>query len=193
MCSGTKKSMLLLLLFCCFGTPGFAQKWVFALFKTATQYSTNRPFIQLDTTIKRIWLHPMFRQGYVLVEKISGKQIISKDSLYGYRTKEGQYFRFYGNLREEYEILECGSICMYKRIIPDYSSKIPQSQVRYYFSLDFGSPIVELSLRNLKKTFVSNCSLELILDTEFKEESSLSQFNSKAHMYQLNYILKSYL
>lgn len=185
--------MLILLFFSCFGSPGFAQKWAFALFKTASQYASNSPFIQLDSTIKRIWLHPIFHQGYVLVEDNSGKQIISKDSLYGFRTKERQYYRFYGNLKEEYEILECASICIYKRVIPNYSTKIPQYQERFYFSLQPQSPIVELTLRNLKKTFVSNCSLEVILDTEFKEDISLSQFNSKEHMYHLNFILKSYL
>lgn len=193
MCSGTKKSMLILLFLSCFGSQGFAQKWVLALFKTANQYSSNSPFIQLDSTIKRIWLHPIFHQGDVLVEDKSGKQFISTDSLYGFRTKEGQYFRFYGDLRAEYEILECASICIYKRLLPDYSTKIPQYKHRFYFSVKADSPIVELTLRNLKKTFSYNCSLDVILDTEFRDDESLSQFNAKEHLYHLNYILKSYL
>ena len=170
-----------------------AQDRIAGLYRSPEEFMSGRLSFQKNDTLQKIRINPLFYSDQVIIEYSSKKIRLSKDSIYGYTTASGAQYRFYGKSHLDYQILECRYLCIYKALLTDYSTKIPGQTEKYFFSLNAKTPPVELTIEAIKKLFLNHCSLEMVIDSEFKTDDDLRRFNSSKQTYQLNYLLSLYL
>ncbi len=92
-----------------------------------------------------------------------------------------------------YTILNSGeTIKIYKFAHPSHSPKEAEKYAPKYFFVVPGSNVLqELTKMNLKKAFPENHMFHDALDTNFKEDKELINYDDFHKMYKLNWIFKS--
>jgi len=111
-----------------------------------------------------------------------------KDSVFGYRNKEGICFRFYQ--KNSYEIISLTQeIVLYKQVIKS-GLKNSEYYTNYYFSVNTNSPLQPLSKWNLKNAFFTNNEFHELLDMYFNNDSDLCKYDNFYQTYKLNTVLK---
>ncbi|MBI2722466.1 MAG: hypothetical protein HYX39_09850 [Bacteroidetes bacterium] len=121
---------------------------------------------------------------------IQGDSILrlSKDSVYGYKDSDGHLFRFYK--KDIYPILNSDtSLTLYKILI---SSKTKYAEAKYgfYFSRSATDSLVLLTIQNLENVFKDNQEFIDCLERDFNGDNELLQYDTRHHMYKINYLLK---
>ncbi len=141
--------------------------------------------------ISKIKLNDFLSRPYITVKLSDSSLKISKRSIYGYINCRNQFFRFNG--KQELLLLNAGEqILIYKHII----SKPPTGRTNvtnYYFSLGVSSPVVKLTIKNLKNAFPANLPFHHIIDGNFKYNTDLAGFDEANKIYKINSLLKESL
>lgn len=111
-----------------------------------------------------------------------------KSEIWGFRLCNGKNYRIF--LDKEYEIVENIAITIY--LIKEKSPARPKSKTsviktRYYFSEDAGSPLKELTLKNVETSFVNDKKFHDLVDLNFKTDSDLLIYDDYYGMFRLNH------
>ena len=159
------------------------------IYLTASDYKHNHLHLASDRSAKnKFRLNDLFGGEKLTVSHEGKNYQFSKDSIYGYQDKDGTDYRFYKSHSSEYKILESGKIVIYERQQPGSKQTGFKPLVRYYFSNGANNNIYPLSLENLKKEFKGDKVFDF-LDTNFRSDSDLIQYDSYHYQYRINYYL----
>jgi hypothetical protein len=133
----------------------------------------------------KIHAHHLFHPNRIRVDVNHQTYFYLKDSVFGYRIHM-QDFRFFKG--EEYEVLETGTIIIYRRYQPAYSPKGYKMESAYFFSESPESALLPLSVINIKRVFPEHFRLHHYLDITFYNKT-ISTYDDIHHMFCINYLL----
>ncbi|MBX2933866.1 MAG: hypothetical protein KF825_06450 [Ferruginibacter sp.] len=150
----------------------------------------TREIISFDNNCNRrkikIKLNDFFLRPYISINLKDSSVRLYKKDIFGYINCRNQVFRFNG--KQELLLLNAGEqILIYKHII----SKPPTGRTNvtnYYFSLGVSSPIVKLTIKNLKNAFPADISFHNLIDQYFKYNTDLAEFDEATKMYKINWL-----
>lgn len=141
----------------------------------------------------RIELHDVLNKPYIDVTHRGDKRRYSKSDIYGFRTCDGQDYRFVGN--REYRILEVHAVAVYAVQLPDREGDdLAVGKVEvfdYFFSVGADGPVLRLTRQNLKEAFPDNHRFHDALDQTFRAEEELARFDDFHKMFKVNRLLKA--
>lgn len=163
----------------------FAQSQA-GLYLTATDFSNKK--LSHQSKYSHIKTHEVLKKDLIEIICNDSTYTYKKDSVYGYRSKDGTDFRivnckFYIILNSEEAIL------IYKRQ-EGIVTKGQAPTFRYYFSKDFSSNLIELNLKNLEMAFEDNKAFLKLLELRYSDNSDLLEYDVIHKMYKINRLLK---
>lgn len=160
------------------------------IYKTSKDFMEHRP-----EPVRKIHLNHFLSKNYIEVTD-NGKRIrYYKDSIFGYKDCDNKNFRFYKNNEDEYQVLENKGIVIYAIYVPTHTSKgisVPFIPT-YYFSKVISSPIVSLTMQNLKLAYADNTRFISMLDAAIADNASLAAYDNKNNMYIINFLFSQSL
>jgi len=135
----------------------------------------------------KFYLHEFLNASTIKI--IKGDKIIKlkKDSIYGFRDKNNNSYRFYKN-DEFKKINHSSNIILYSKSTLEGDLKNKHLVLTYYFSATADSPVYELTKWNLKSVFINDVPFQKLLDVHFQSDNELSAYNSQSKTYDLNHI-----
>lgn len=114
---------------------------------------------------------------------------LSKSAIWGFRLCDGKEYRIYQN--NEYEIFDKGAIPIYQAMETTHTANPKNKQTitkaRYYFSENAGSPLKELTLKNIETSFLSNNKFHELVDLYFKSDEDLLIYDDYYKMLRINH------
>ena len=135
----------------------------------------------------RLHLNVIFNTALVKVTNQGSVIELKKDSIYGYRDKGNNCFRFFK--KDAYKIINpTEKILLYSRTISVGSPRNIHSVTYYFFSANAGSAIYALSKLNLKLVLYNDLRYHELLDTYFHSDEDLTAYDSINKEYSLNRI-----
>lgn len=112
-----------------------------------------------------------------------------KDSIFGYKDKEGYCYRFYN--KDIYTILNAGrELVLYRITETTGTPKDPSSFTTYYFSRGASSNIHLLTLAVVLSVFSDNLEFQNLIDIHFRDDADLIEFDRVHKEYKLNRLLE---
>lgn len=154
------------------------------LYKTPDDYENGRLSFQKHENEKiDIRTDIAFNPSIVKVVDSEERRHFQKSALYGFRNKKNQDFRFYND--RNYKIVDPKFFFLYSREENVVRGKARTRETKYYFSKDADSPIMELTIRNLKYAFPGSRQFHDLLDLQFRRDSELTGFDSFRGEYRL--------
>ncbi len=139
----------------------------------------------------KINLHNFLGKDHITVVHEGKKYDLKKSEIFGYQLCDEQLVRFANN--EHFPVIEKGPFWIYS--IESSSIGTKPSNVKkvtmYYFSYHGDGNIEELTLKNVKEAFPENHKLHDVIDAQFENEASLSEFDTYHKMFKINRILIS--
>ncbi len=112
----------------------------------------------------RSQMHLAVRSRWIVSKTGNTRQIFSKDSIFGYRLRNGLSYRWDKSQRKAFEIVDHGPIVIYRSYEAQYGVKDPLPKAVFYFSMNLDAPILALNCLNLKRAFPMNFRLHHHLD-----------------------------
>lgn len=128
------------------------------------------------------------RWNSIVLEDAAGRRIIHKDSLFGYRLHDGRTYRWDSDCGREFEIVECGTLIIYRAYDQQYGRKGITPVPVLYFSRTLDSEVRALNSHNLKAEFPGNKELHLLL-SQMSSEDMLTRYDSKTKQYLVNVLM----
>ncbi|MGZ3865495.1 MAG: hypothetical protein ACXVC6_02175 [Bacteroidia bacterium] len=113
---------------------------------------------------------------------------ISKDSVYGYRDRENISHRFYNKV--VYEVLNPREDILLYRIMISGKTKYEEAVFNYYFSKNAHAAVLPLTLGNIETSFGENKLFIDFIETYFKTDEELVEFDPLHKKYKLNRLLE---
>ena len=167
----------------------FSQNEGYGIYKTPQDYKERK--LVCEITVGKIKTHEFLSGKYIDIIKDGKKYQFCKDSIFGYRDKNKNDYRFYKNHGREYKILESKTLTIYVADVPLYSSsgKYLKTIPSYFFSTSLDSEIIPLTLLNLKKAFPDNMKFHDMLDLEFGGGEPLCSYSTTDKMYKINLLI----
>lgn len=169
-----------------------AQKDSSGIYKTAADFQQKKLSyaINCKTEKHKIKDNILFHDSEIRVVHEGQTYKLDKNSTYGYKSTQGEVFRFIDN--KEYNVLNPGESPML------YAYKHPTSATKgnfhyvsdYFFSTDASSTPEALTKENLKKAFPNNHKFHDALDATFKNDEGLASYDSFHKIYKVNHILE---
>lgn len=130
----------------------------------------------------------LFNSEEVKVLVNGKKRKFKKSTFFGYRNCEKKVYRFYKN--NEYQILNSHKIWMYDKPQESGTGMSPDIDIFYYFSVAQESQILPLTIDNLKEAFPDNIKFHDLLDSSFKGETALSDYDKYLQKYSLVHVFE---
>lgn len=161
------------------------------LYLTANDFSSGKLTYEINclTEKHKIRTTDFLNTKIVKVTHRDSTIKLSKSEIWGFRLCDGKEYRTFQD--KEYEIMDKGAITVYQITEKSRtSSKSNQSvsKTRYFFSEDAGSPLKELTLKNVETSFVSNKKFHDLIDLHFKSDADLLIYDDFYKMLRLNHI-----
>ncbi|AMP98530.1 hypothetical protein AY601_1615 [Pedobacter cryoconitis] len=159
------------------------------IYLTAADYKNKQLHLAGDqSTNNKLRLNDFFGGKTLRISHNGENHEFSKDSIYGYRDKDGSDYRFYKSYSTKYKILENGSVVIYKTEQAGNKQTGFKPLVQYYFSNGVAGEIHLLSLANLKRTFKDQPAFDII-DANFQTDSDLIKYDDEHHLFRINRFL----
>jgi hypothetical protein len=156
------------------------------IYLTASDFNHNSLDLSGDKSIKNTFrLNDFFGREKITVNHDGKKYQFSKDSIFGYRDKDGIVYRFFKDYTGEYKIVENKKAVIYERRFPNGKAGF---KTVYYFSNGAKGDIYVLSIDNLKKVFNGEPSFDVI-DINFHTDGDLLSYDQTHHEFRINYYL----
>jgi hypothetical protein len=156
------------------------------IYLTASDFNRNSLHLSGDKSTQNTFhLNDFFGGEKVIVNHDGKKYQFSKDSIFGYRDKDGIAYRFFKDHSGEYKILENKKAVIYERRFPNGKAGF---RAVYYFSKGAEDDIYVLSADNLKKVFKGEQAFDII-DINFHNDGDLLSYDQFQHEYRINYYL----
>ena len=168
-----------------------AQKDSSGIYKTANDFVTGKLSLAINcaTEMHKIKLNDFFGKDYITVVHDGKKYDFKKSEVYGYKLCDEKIYRFSG--KTDYVIMNPSEkILLYTKEVMQGSKGARIRTNTYYFSNGAASPIVELTIDNLKKAYPNNHKFHDALDSDFKNGEGLASYDSFHKMYRVNHILQ---
>jgi len=171
-----KVIFILFLLSCLFGSnisvqasPHDSSKACSGIYITSQDYKQGKLSFSCDSLCTEIKLNHFFSGNYVVVKCKGKKYRLNKDSVFGYTNGRHEHFRFYKSYDEEYKIIEAGNIIVYSYPVKIWTGygRFIRTEQRYFFSKTADSPILPLTVLELKRAFPENLKFHTMLDLQF--------------------------
>ncbi|MBN9382578.1 MAG: hypothetical protein J0H74_17580 [Chitinophagaceae bacterium] len=105
--------------------------------------------------------------------------------LYG-GTAMAQEYRKVG--REKFRVIDTTGFYLYSLNKLVQGEKIARPETVYYFSVDSGSPVLELTMDNLEKAFAGNAKFRYSLEEEFHGDRQLMAYDKLLKTYKIKYL-----
>lgn len=154
------------------------------IYKTPDDYENGKlSFQQQENEQTVIRTDIAFNSSMVKVVESGERHHFQKSDLYGFRNKKNQDFRFYHD--RNYKIEDPKFFMLYSREENVMQGKARIRKTKYYFSKDVDSPILELTIRNLKYAFPFSPQFHDLIDLQFRRDSELTRFDSFRNEYKL--------
>lgn len=172
----------------------FAQKDSSGIYLTAQDFQNQKLSygINYKTEKHKIddWL---FLNGSQVKVKHKGMEImLEKAEVYGYKNTRGETFRFVNDIA--YQVLNSGeSILLYKRTVQTSPLVNPtvREEEHYYFSKDAASPVIDLTIANLKRTYKNDVRFIKTIEKYFQKDEELVSYDSKRQVYTVSRLFDS--
>jgi hypothetical protein len=159
------------------------------IYLTASDYQHHKLHLAGDqSTNNKLRLNDFFGGKTLTINHKGEEYKFSKDSIYGYRDKDGSDYRFYKSHSAKYKILENGSIVIYETQQPGNKQTGFKPVSRYYFSDGADGEIYALSLNNLKRVFKGKPAFDII-DSNFHTDDELIKYDNDHHVFRINRLL----
>jgi len=159
------------------------------IYLTASDYKNKQLHLAGDhSTNNKLRLNDLFGGRTLTMSHNGENHEFSKDSIYGYRDKDGNDYRFYKSYSTPYKILENGGIVIYKTEQAGNKQTGFKPLVQYYFSNGVDGEVHLLSLANLKRTFKDQPAFNII-DANFQTDSDLITYDGYHHLFRINRLL----
>lgn len=158
------------------------------IYKTANDLLNNTYCITSQPGEKIIVNSGSLFKGNVVNIKIGNKkQQLNKSEYYGYRDEKNTVYRFFED--QTYELLNpTEKIFIYrKKVLGGPKGNLPT--YKYYFSLTPESKLIDLTITNVKLSFVNNPTLFEKIDLHFKNDGELIEYDSFTKKFKLNNVL----
>ncbi len=181
--------LIIIISFLFFGSASIflAQKSTEGVYLTAKDFkSDNISYTKGQHKKHKLHLHEVFNTSTINIVNDGSIITLCKDSVFGYRDAENNYFRFYHYTA--YQIITMSdSLLLYRRTsLGGY--KRAQAITTYFFSITANSALYPLSKWNLKHAFFSDSKFHELLDLYFKNDNELTNYDNYNKCYQLNRI-----
>jgi hypothetical protein len=88
----------------------------------------------------------------------------------------------------DHKVLESGAIIIYERQRPGDKLNLFKPVITHYFSVKGSDKVYLLTLENLKKIYRDGQAFD-ILDTRFRTDGDLLEYDNIHHQYRINYYL----
>jgi len=181
-----KKYSIILIVVLCFNVTVKSQNSC-GLYASISDYEQGVISIPANSKFgeKAIQVSDFFLRPYIYLKTDSTKQKISINSVYAFKCANGNIFRIWKGV--DYQLIDTGAIKIYCRQEIDkvryWQSRCYRYKdvkvTRFYFSSNDNSPILLLTLNNLKYTLRLNPEIEVLLCTNFTTDKSLQQKNKE--------------
>lgn len=159
------------------------------IYLTASDYKNKQLHLAGDqSTNNKLRLNDFFGGRTLTMSHNGENHEFSKDSIYGYRDKNGSDYRFYKSYSAPYKILENGRVVIYKAEQAGNKHTGFKPLVQYYFSNGVDGEVHLLSLANLKRTFKDQPAFDLI-DANFQTDSDLIKYDDDHQIFRINRLL----
>ena len=191
------KYLLLILTFSVLANfqSSFAQKDSSGVYKTAADFKNRKLSYAINYKIEKhkINNYVLFNDDVIKVKHMGTTYNLKKSETYGYRNTNGVEFRFVDN--KEYKILNPGEAFLI--YIYQHPAHSPKETANYgpmnYFTINVIDPPKLLTKANLKAAFLQNHKFHDALDTNFRSDKELVDYDDFHKMYKLNWLIKSNL
>lgn len=185
-----KKSFLILLALG-LSAEMFAQKVNEGIYLTANDFTSSKISYENNQKYK-LYLHEPFNQSTIKITNGNEVTTLNKDSIFGYRSNDNTYYRFYN--KSEYEIMNPSEkILLYSTTSSEGSFKNKRTVTKYFFSVNASSPIYPLSKSYLKTAFFNQIKFIELLNTYFQNDDELMAYDNTNKIYNLNRTYEMYL
>jgi hypothetical protein len=170
----------------------YAQKS--GVFRTYSDYSTGKMEYGIDcaTEKHKIILNDFLGKDFITVVHEGKRYDLKKNEIWGYQTCDEKVIRFQG--KEHFQLQEKGILWIYiQQNVQSGNPKTGGSKTitTYYYSKSGDNEIKELSLLNIKAAFPDNHMLHDAIDTQFKSDASLNEYDQFHKNYKINHFLES--
>lgn len=90
--------------------------------------------------------------------------------------------------REKFRVIDTTGFYLYSLNKLVQGEKIARPETVYYFSVDSGSPVLELTMDNLEKAFAGNAKFRYSLEEEFHGDRQLMAYDKLLKTYKIKYL-----
>lgn len=158
------------------------------IYQTADDYINGNLAYQQEANEKHaIRTDIPFDPSAVKVVKGSDKHAFDKWNLYGYKKKNRDY-RFFES--KSFRIIDPSHFPIYAREVNVVNGKAKTRETKYYFSRTAESPIMELTINNLKHAFPSR-DFHYLIDLQFSKNKELLAYDAHYGEYKLKSLFNS--
>jgi hypothetical protein len=110
---------------------------------------------------------------------------LAKSEIYGYR-RNNRDFRFY--LNEAYLILDTAGFVLYSHPKLVQQGKGYKPVDKYFYSISTSATVSELTIGNLWKSFPDQPGFRYTLQSNFREDGDLVQYDEQTRQYKIKYL-----
>lgn len=174
---------------------GWAQKDSSGIYKTAKDFQNRKLSYAINYKKEKYAVHSiydyvLFNDSIINVNHYGTYYTLRKSDTYGYRSVKGEEFRFVDN--KVYKILNPGEqLLLYAYQHPFHSPKeAAKYPPVYFFSVDAVTFPQLLTIANLKAAFPNDHKFHNALNSQFKEDNQLYNYDSIHNMYKINWIFQ---
>lgn len=184
------KSRILILSFLLVFVNGFSLPHISGIYLAVTDYIDKKLAYasECSTDNETIKLNEFFNKSYIIIGHHGNKYKLKKSEIFGYKDCNEREYRFYKN--NEFEIAESRKMVIYATTQDVPNTKGFTIAHLYYFSTALDGKIMALTIENLKNTYPDNYKLIDMLDSYFKDDHIISEYDAFNKMYKVNYLLE---
>ena len=168
----------------------FAQKS--GVFKSYADFQAGKMEYGIDcaTEKHKIKLNDFLGKDYITVVHDGKPYDLKKAETWGYQLCDEKLIRFQGN--NHFPLEDKDILWIYtKQSVTTVQRGKTETITIYYFSKGGNGEIKELTLLNVKAAFPDNHMLHDAIDTQFKTNASLNEFDQYHKHFKINHFLES--
>ena len=181
-----------ILIFACFlfsNTRLVSQGKPAGVYLSASDYTRDKISYAGTTDKKnRICINGVFYKSFIKIKSGDSLIKLDKQNIFGYTDKNGGCYRFYNG--ETYPIINPREgIILYR--VNARTVKGMNNTPEWFFSKDASSPVLPLTLANMKSAFSGNAAFIDVLETSFSKDDELNQYDSYFKKYRINKLFEN--
>jgi hypothetical protein len=124
--------------------------------------------------------------SYITVKDGETKIKLLKVEIYGIAANDCSLIKFENN--ERYYLAETGKMWIFYKWINVPEGKRHRKEKQYYFSVSGDTPLMPLTVTNLKKAFSNNIKFQDLVDVHF-QTTSATHYDIAKQQFKANYLL----